>query len=83
MQSLNNMKWPESYIGKIIEGDCLEVMKNIPDKSIDALITDPPFAFTGGSSNSMTTNIDSQFFSYWWKEVSKNIARILKSEAEG
>ena len=24
-------------------GDCLEVMKSIPDKSIDAVITDPPY----------------------------------------
>lgn len=24
-------------------GDCLEVMKDIPDKSIDMIITDPPY----------------------------------------
>jgi DNA modification methylase len=24
-------------------GDCLELMKNIPDGSIDAVITDPPY----------------------------------------
>ena len=24
-------------------GDCLEVMKSIPDKSVDAVITDPPY----------------------------------------
>ena len=23
-------------------GDCLDVMKNIPDASVDAIITDPP-----------------------------------------
>ena len=23
-------------------GDCLEVMKNIPDKRIDLIVTDPP-----------------------------------------
>ena len=23
-------------------GDCLEVMKNIPDKHIDLIVTDPP-----------------------------------------
>ena len=28
---------------KIIQGDCLEVMKDIPDKSIDCIITDPPY----------------------------------------
>lgn len=27
----------------LIHGDCLEVMKTIPDASIDAIITDPPY----------------------------------------
>ena len=26
-------------------GDCLEVMKTMPDKSVDAVITDPPYGF--------------------------------------
>lgn len=30
-------------MSKIIHGDCLEVMKEIPDNSIDAVITDPPY----------------------------------------
>lgn len=37
------MKYPEDYINKVIQGDCLEVMKNIPDKSIDLVLTDPPY----------------------------------------
>lgn len=28
---------------KVIQGDCLEVIKDIPDKSIDCVITDPPY----------------------------------------
>ncbi len=31
---------------ELIHGDCLELMKNIPDKSIDAIITDPPYGTT-------------------------------------
>jgi len=30
-------------INKIICGDCLEVMKDFPDKSIDLILTDPPY----------------------------------------
>jgi len=33
-------------MNKIIHGDCLEEMKNIPDGSIDAIITDPPYGTT-------------------------------------
>ena len=36
------MKYPDDFINKIIQGDCLEVMKNIPDKSIDMILCDLP-----------------------------------------
>jgi len=38
---MNNMK-----VNKIIQGDCLEVMKNIPDKSIDMILADLPYGTT-------------------------------------
>ena len=31
---------------KLYNGDCIEVMKSIPNKSIDAIITDPPYGTT-------------------------------------
>lgn len=31
---------------KLINGDCLEVMKDIPDKSIDCVVCDPPYGTT-------------------------------------
>lgn len=33
-------------INKVIQGDCLEVMKNIPDKSIDMILCDLPYGTT-------------------------------------
>jgi len=30
-------------INKIVCGNCLEVMKELPDESIDMILTDPPF----------------------------------------
>ena len=33
----------EEYINKVICGDCLEVMKKLPDKCIDLVLTDPPY----------------------------------------
>ena len=33
----------DSFVNKIVQGDCLEVMKDIPDNSIDTIITDPPY----------------------------------------
>ena len=37
------MTYPDDFINKIICGDCLEIMKDIPDKSIDLVLTDPPY----------------------------------------
>ncbi len=33
----------EDFKNKVIHGDCLEVMKDIPDKSIDMILTSPPY----------------------------------------
>ncbi|TAE48959.1 MAG: site-specific DNA-methyltransferase [Cytophagales bacterium] len=31
------------YTNKILQGDCIEVMKNLPDKSVDIIFADPPY----------------------------------------
>ena len=41
-----NRKYPDDFINKVVEGDCLEVMKEIPDNYIDTLITDPPYGLS-------------------------------------
>ena len=33
----------KDYLNKVICGDCLEIMKSIPDGSIDLVLTDPPY----------------------------------------
>lgn len=38
----------------LLKGDCLELMKDIPDKSVDLVVTDPPYRVTsrGSAGNS-------------------------------
>ena len=36
----------EDWANKVIQGDCLEVMKDIPDKSIDMILCDLPYGTT-------------------------------------
>lgn len=42
---------------KLLKGDCLELIKKIPDNSIDMIVTDPPYKITargnGGNSGGM------------------------------
>lgn len=40
------MIYPDDFINKIIQGDCLEVMPYIPDKSIDMILCDLPYGTT-------------------------------------
>src|SRR5208282_4414155 len=63
---MQDLVWPESYINRIICGDCLTVMKGIPDKAVDLVLTDPPYGIN---------------YSYWDKDtinIAEECKRILK-----
>jgi len=51
----------------LIKGDCLELMKTIQDKSIDAIITDPPYGTTACKWDSVIP------FEPMWKELNRII----------
>lgn len=42
------------YLNKIIQGDSLEVLRQLPSNSVDAVITDPPYS-SGGMTLSQKT----------------------------
>jgi site-specific DNA-methyltransferase (adenine-specific) len=44
---------------ELILGDCLEVMRTMPDKSVDAVITDPPYGI--GYQSARRTDKNSRF----------------------
>jgi DNA modification methylase len=54
-------------LNKLYKGDCLEVMKNIADKSIDAIITDPPYGTTACKWDSVIP------FNLMWKQLNRII----------
>ena len=54
---------------QLYQGDCLEVMKNIPDKSIDLVLTDPPYGTTACKWDSVIP------LEPMWKEL-KRITRL-------
>src|SRR5437763_970886 len=47
----------EKYVNKVVQGDCLEVMKNFPDKSVDMILCDLPY---GTTQNKWDSVIDLQ-----------------------
>lgn len=76
------MEYPKDYINKVICGDCLEVMKGIPDKSIDLVLTDPPYGMDYVSSRrkhkfekiALDNNVD------WFEEFIVQAYRVLKDD---
>jgi len=56
---------------ELILGDCLDVMRTIPDKSVDAVITDPPYGTTACSWDNIIP------FAPMWQHYE----RIIKDKA--
>lgn len=46
---MKDLVWDRDFINKVICGDCLEIMKHIPDGAVDLVLTDPPYGI--GESN--------------------------------
>ena len=59
-------------------GDCLEVMKDIPDESIDIVITSPPYN-VGIEYNSNDDNLEYEKYLEWIKNVFETIYCKLKN----
>lgn len=47
------MIFPDDFINKIINGDCIDVMKKIPDLSVDLVVTSPPYNLKNSTGNGM------------------------------
>jgi len=58
----------EQYLNKIICGDCLEVMRGMPDKCVDLVVTSPPY-----------DNIrDYKGYTFDFEGIAQQLTRILK-----
>ena len=43
----------KKYLNKIASGDCIKLMKKLPDESIDLIVTSPPYNLKNSSGNGM------------------------------
>ena len=69
----------EDMVNKIIKGNCYELIKNIPDKSIDLIVTDPPYEYTtGGCGKNQTGEYKALF-----DRKNKNRADLKKFTDKG
>jgi len=61
-------------INKIHQGDCLELLKQIPDNSIDLVVTDPPYNIGKDFANDNLTKED---FLIWCGKWIKELNRVV------
>ena len=67
----------EQFENKIINADCLDILKKFPDKSVDCILTDPPYF--GIVKNDWDNQWKDIFdFQRWVGELGKEFLRVLK-----
>jgi len=77
MKSLKKKEFYSTKLGTAYLGDSLELMKEIPDSSIDLILTSPPFALTRQKEYG---NKQEQEYVEWFLQFSKEFYRILKEK---
>lgn len=76
----------EQYLNKVIQGDCLEVMKGIPDKSVDMILTSPPYNLGNGHHTgnirhkAYDDNMPEDEYQRWQQMILRECYRILKDD---
>lgn len=77
----------EQYINQIINADCLDILKQLPDKCVDLVLTDPPYGISISKSGKVGGNNLAPVKDYGkkdWdntipeKEIFNNILRVSK-----
>lgn len=68
-------------MNKIYQGDCLELMQNIDDRSIDMIITDPPYStptVTAFGRKKVFNLADLSIQEFYFRSIKNEFERILK-----
>ncbi|MEK6690349.1 MAG: site-specific DNA-methyltransferase [Nitrospirota bacterium] len=74
---MQNRKYFDSLINKVAIGNCLEIMRKIPDGSVDVTFADPPFNLKK-KYNSYYDKHEVEKYLSWCKEWLYEMVRITK-----
>lgn len=67
----------EKYLNKITQGDCLTLLQDIPDNSIDVTFADPPFNLKK-KYNSTKDSLEFQEYLDWCEQWISEMVRVTK-----
>ena len=74
---MGNKDFLQALTNKAVQGDCLEVMRDIPDNSVDVTFADPPFNLRK-KYNSYHDKHEVQEYLSWCKEWLTEMVRVTK-----
>ncbi len=66
----------ETDLGKLVIGDCLKALSELPDGSVDLVVTSPPY--DGQPKYGNGERYDRDWYSGFFMEVAEQILRVLK-----
>ena len=73
------MKDVRAYANRVIHGDCIEVMREMPEQSVDLIVTDPPYLVRYRSRDGRSIANDNN--DRWLKPSFAEMHRVLKPNA--
>lgn len=71
------MNFPDDFLNKIIRGDCLKVMADMPEGSIDLIVTSPPYN-VGKPYSDYDDKRDLAEYHDWLRRVCRAMYRVIK-----
>jgi DNA modification methylase len=71
------MTYPDDLINKVIQGDCLEVMKLMPDKCVDLVLTDPPYGVNLGHNKQNQKSLPSNRRYDVYEDTEANLDELI------
>lgn len=68
----------QTDLGRLFEGDCIQILKSLPDSSVDTVFADPPFNLKKKYGPNHSDNLSDFEYIEWCKEWIKECIRVLK-----
>ena len=72
------MKPLSAFLGRVILGDCITVMREMPSESVDLVVTDPPYLVNYRPRDGRRCTNDDN--SAWLRPAFREIYRVLKPD---
>jgi site-specific DNA-methyltransferase (adenine-specific) len=69
---------PQTEHGRLFQGDCLPVLREIPKDSADLAFADPPFNLNKAYSSNIDDNLPDAEYLDWCREWLTQLIRVLK-----